>query len=55
LPDIARRQYETLRQEWVRLNSDGTVTLDDKGWDKIDTPVGSPQHHRPVQAIRCAA
>jgi hypothetical protein len=36
-PDIARRQYEILRQEWIRLNADGTVTLDLKGWDKIDT------------------
>jgi hypothetical protein len=36
-PDIARRQYEILRQEWIRLNSDGTLTLDLRGWDKIDT------------------
>ena len=36
-PDIARRQYEILRHEWVRLNSDRTLSLDLKGWDKIDT------------------
>ncbi|MDT5348927.1 MAG: hypothetical protein QOH91_2214 [Mycobacterium sp.] len=37
VPDIARRQYEILRHEWVRLNSDGTLSLDLSGWDKIDT------------------
>jgi hypothetical protein len=36
-PDIARRQYEILRHESVRLNADGTLGLDLKGWDKIDT------------------
>jgi len=36
-PDIARRQYEILRHEWMWLNSDGTLGLDLKGWDKIDT------------------
>jgi hypothetical protein len=36
-PDIARRQYEILRHEWVRVNSDGTLGLGLSGWDKIDT------------------
>ncbi|PPJ35454.1 hypothetical protein C5E45_25650 [Nocardia nova] len=54
-PDIARRQWEILRHEKLRLGADGQLEAELSGWDNIDTGNYRRSNITPLLWVQAAA